>query len=111
MVNLFGRLCGAAALLGAAGGALAEHPAAALGYKTVPIRHYRFSTVDRDAQMWSALYVASNGKLYVGLCTHADSANVYEFDPATEKIVGDQAARLARPTYRDPWKFPAEYLT
>ena len=34
-----------------------------------------------------------------------------QFDPATETIVGDpQAAKLAVPEYRDPWKFPAEYL-
>jgi predicted dehydrogenase len=33
------------------------------------------------------------------------------FDPATESIVGDaEAARLAIPQYRPPWKFPAEYL-
>jgi predicted dehydrogenase len=33
------------------------------------------------------------------------------FDPATEKIVGDDdAVKLARPVYRDPWKFPAEYV-
>ena len=33
------------------------------------------------------------------------------FDPIAEKIVGDdEAARLAVPQYRDPWKFPAEYL-
>jgi len=33
------------------------------------------------------------------------------FDPATETIVGDpEAARLARPEYRAPWKFPEEYL-
>ena len=33
------------------------------------------------------------------------------FDPATEKIVGDrQAQKLARPVYRRPWKFPAQYL-
>ncbi len=33
------------------------------------------------------------------------------FDPKTEKIVGDpEAAKLARPVYRDPWKFPEEYL-
>jgi predicted dehydrogenase len=33
------------------------------------------------------------------------------FDPATEKIVGDpEAARLAVPEYRAPWKFPARYL-
>jgi hypothetical protein len=33
------------------------------------------------------------------------------FDPATEKIVDDrEAARLAVPEYRRPWKFPKEYL-
>ena len=33
------------------------------------------------------------------------------FDPKTEKIVGDkQAVKRARPVYRRPWKFPAEYL-
>ena len=34
-----------------------------------------------------------------------------KFDPATEKIVGDaEAARLAIPEYRAPWKFPATDL-
>jgi predicted dehydrogenase len=33
------------------------------------------------------------------------------FDPKTEKIVGDsEAAKLAIPKYRAPWKFPAQYL-
>jgi predicted dehydrogenase len=33
------------------------------------------------------------------------------FDPAAKKIVGDdEAARLAVPEYREPWKFPKEYL-
>ena len=33
------------------------------------------------------------------------------FDPAAEKIVGDdEAARLAVPEYRAPWKFPVQYL-
>lgn len=33
------------------------------------------------------------------------------FDPVQEKIVGDkEAVRLARPVYRQPWKFPSEYL-
>lgn len=33
------------------------------------------------------------------------------FDPKTEKILGDaEAAKLAVPTYRKPWKFPREYL-
>jgi len=34
-----------------------------------------------------------------------------KFDPQTERIIGDdEAARLAIPEYRDPWKFPGEYL-
>jgi predicted dehydrogenase len=34
------------------------------------------------------------------------------FDPKTETIVGDrEAARLAVPTYRAPWKFPEQYLS
>jgi predicted dehydrogenase len=34
-----------------------------------------------------------------------------KFDPQTERIVDDQQAlKLARPEYRDPWKFPAKYL-
>ncbi len=33
------------------------------------------------------------------------------FDPVKETIVGDvEAARLARPEYRAPWKFPEQYL-
>ncbi|MEN8229734.1 MAG: Gfo/Idh/MocA family oxidoreductase [Bacteroidota bacterium] len=33
------------------------------------------------------------------------------FDPDTEQIIGDEeAAKLAIPEYRAPWKFPAEYL-
>ena len=33
------------------------------------------------------------------------------FDPKTETIVGDaEAARLAIPDYRAPWKFPRQYL-
>ena len=32
-----------------------------------------------------------------------------QYDPATETIVGDEeAARLAVPDYRDPWKFPSQ---
>ena len=47
----------------------------------VPVAFHRFSTVDKDAQMWSALYIASTGRIYCGLCTHGDAANLYEFDP------------------------------
>ena len=34
-----------------------------------------------------------------------------KFDPETEQIVGDkEAAKMAIPKYRGPWKFPKEYL-
>jgi predicted dehydrogenase len=34
-----------------------------------------------------------------------------QFDPVTERIVGDaEAERLAIPDYRPPWKFPVKYL-
>lgn len=49
-------------------------------------RHFGFPGPDRPAQMWSALYAASNGRLYIGLCTHGDAATLYEFDPATERM-------------------------
>ena len=32
------------------------------------------------------------------------------FDPATEKILDDEAARLAVPQYRAPWMFPRQYV-
>ncbi len=35
-----------------------------------------------------------------------------KFDPETEKIVGDEeAAKMAIPEYRGPWKFPKAYLS
>ena len=34
-----------------------------------------------------------------------------QFDPKTETIAGDEeATRLSKPTYRDPWKLPEQYL-
>ena len=35
-----------------------------------------------------------------------------KFDPTKERIVGDsEAAKLAVPQYRSPWKFPKQYLS
>jgi len=49
--------------------------------------------------------------IVLGLLSYKLGRSV-RFDPATEKIVGDkQAARLAKPEYRAPWKFPDKYLT
>jgi hypothetical protein len=53
---------------------------------SVEIKHYNFSKTDKDANMWSGMYIASNNKIYIGLCTHADAANVYEFDIETETM-------------------------
>ncbi|MHC4680155.1 MAG: hypothetical protein ACYTEK_15820, partial [Planctomycetota bacterium] len=47
------------------------------GINAVEVRSYRFSKIDKDAQMWSGMYIASNNKIYIGLCTHGDAANVY----------------------------------
>jgi len=56
------------------------------GIKTVPVKHYIFSKTDHDAHFWSALYIASNEKIYMGLSTHADAATVYEFDIRTSTM-------------------------
>ncbi len=53
---------------------------------SVKVDRYHFSSVDKDAQIWSAMYIASNNKIYIGLCTHADAASVYEFDISTKKM-------------------------
>ena len=50
------------------------------------VKHYRFVGDHREESMWSALYGAKSGKVYIGLCTHAEAAHFYEFDPATETM-------------------------
>lgn len=50
------------------------------------LNHYRFVGNHREESMWSALYGAQSGKIYIGLCTHAEAAHFYEFDPETETM-------------------------
>ncbi len=50
------------------------------------VDHYRFAGDYREESMWSALYGAKSGKIYIGLCTHAEAAHFYEFDPATQTM-------------------------
>lgn len=52
----------------------------------VQMDHYYFVGDHREESMWSALYGAKSGKIYIGLCTHAEAAHFYEFDPATEAM-------------------------
>lgn len=54
--------------------------------KTVLVKHFILSKTDLDANMWSAMYIASNNKIYIGTCTHACAANVYEFDISTSTM-------------------------
>ena len=54
--------------------------------KKAVVRHYRFVGDHREESMWSALYGAKSGKIYIGLCCHAEAAHFYEFDPATERM-------------------------
>ncbi|MBN1291846.1 MAG: hypothetical protein JXB48_08395 [Candidatus Latescibacteria bacterium] len=64
----------------------AQESAESSGLRHIEIEHYNFSSVDKDAQMWSAMYIASNNRIYIGLCTHADATNVYEFDIGSKEM-------------------------
>jgi len=55
--------------------------------KTVTVQIRRFTGGSgREDSMWSALYAAKSGKLYVGLCTHAEAAHFFEFDPQASSM-------------------------
>lgn len=54
--------------------------------KKATVKHYKFVGNHREESMWSALYGAKSGKVYIGLCTHAEAAHFYEFDPETETM-------------------------
>lgn len=40
----------------------------------------------REDSMWSALYAATGGKIYIGLCTHAEAAHFFEYDPGADRM-------------------------
>jgi hypothetical protein len=40
----------------------------------------------KEAQMFSALYAARDGCLYIGLCTHAGSSQFYRYDPRADRM-------------------------
>jgi hypothetical protein len=63
-----------------------ERGAADIHARSVFVDFYQFSETDMDAQNWHGLYIASNNKAYIGLCTHGDAANLYEFDIATRTM-------------------------
>jgi predicted dehydrogenase len=65
----------------------------------------------RQQPSCSAFYhVSVDVPIVLGLLSYKLGRSI-RFDPATEKVVGDdEAARLAIPKYREPWKFPEQYL-
>ena len=55
--------------------------------KIVPVDIYKFTGGSGlEDSMWSALYAAKSGKLYIGLCTHAEAAHFFEYDPQNSKM-------------------------
>ncbi|MCX7009171.1 MAG: hypothetical protein NTY53_18315 [Kiritimatiellaeota bacterium] len=67
--------------------AFAANPSSPKDSSTVTVQAFRFTGgSEREDSMWSALYAAKSGKLYIGLSTHAEAAHFFEFDPATEKM-------------------------
>ncbi len=67
---------------------LAASCAGAAEQKIVTVQPYRFTGgSEREDSMWSALYAAQSGKLYIGLCTHAEAAHFFEFDPQTQTML------------------------
>ncbi|MGE4540808.1 MAG: hypothetical protein AB7D35_06040 [Bacteroidales bacterium] len=54
--------------------------------QTIQLEAHRYPGNKKDDSMWSGIYTAQSGKIYIGLCTHADAANFYEFDPANNSF-------------------------
>ena len=78
---------GVAACLSVATCVLAEPSGKSGASPVVTVRAFRFTGgSEREDSMWSALYAAKSGKLYIGLSTHAEAAHFYEFDTQTETM-------------------------
>ena len=61
----------------------------------------------------SAAYDGTHAFVFGGMLADGSTSTneITRFDPATETILDDpEATKLAQPEYRDPWKFPEEYL-
>jgi len=83
---VFARLAAVACVLPAIS-APAQNRLPVAAVKTVTVQAHSFrGGSGREDSMWSGLYAARSGKLYIGLCTHAEAAHFYEFDPATQKM-------------------------
>jgi hypothetical protein len=71
----------------AVAGVLAALTARADADQIVTLQAHRFTGGSGlEDSMWSALYAAKSGKLYIGLSTHAEAAHFYEFDPQSNAM-------------------------
>lgn len=87
MSVLFRTAIAAAALTHVLGLAAAP-PAKPASSPILTVQAHRFTGgSEREDSMWSALYGAKSGKLYIGLSTHAEAAHFFEFDPETATMV------------------------
>lgn len=59
------------------------HVSPAQAQEIIRMRALEYPGDKKDDSMWSGIYTAKSGKIYIGLCTHADAANFYEYDPGT----------------------------
>ena len=66
--------------------------------KCVYLESRSFQGNHKEDQMFSALYAAAEGTVYVGLCTHAGSAQFYSYDPRGDRMrhVADMAEFLGQ---------------
>lgn len=54
--------------------------------KFVTVETRDFPAGYKESEMFSALYVAQDGMVYIGLCTNGGSSHFYQYSPAADKI-------------------------
>ena len=52
--------------------------------KKAVVKHYRFVGDHKEESMWSALYGAKSGKIYIGLCCHVQAHDRPQGDMARD---------------------------
>jgi len=54
--------------------------------RTVTVEYREFTGLETMDGNWSALYAASDGKVYVGLCNHGGDGHLAYYDPKTDRM-------------------------
>lgn len=58
----------------------------ALAPAATPVSVLRLSPAHRDDGFWTSILAASDGRVYMGLCTHGGSARMYVWEPQTREF-------------------------